>query len=325
MGTNLTEFLCQNADKETQIRAMVMENTPINMMEAFQAKYGNLDIVYANLLEKGSLRKATQNITAIVHLAGIVTEWGPKAIYDKIIVEGTQNVLDAAAENGVDRVIFISSLTVHALDGHHYDDESAPRDMRKMYYGIAKRLAEDRVQVWAEADQKRQYGIVRPGFVIYGPHDVGSFVNAIDAIIKGQMAKVNGGKPLISYVYVKNLSYGISQLLFAPQIEGAYNVLDGNMSWKEWYKVWTDAAEVKEVKTSIPYWLIAPIVWVMEKIYKLFRSKHSPVLNMYRISIPRKDIAFINTKIKEKIGYTPPYTLEESVQKTLEDYYKSRP
>jgi nucleoside-diphosphate-sugar epimerase len=321
VGTNLCERLSKDPSKI--FRAMIMENTPIELLNLFKKENAgeNLEIVYGNLLDLDSLMRACNGIHTIVHLAGLVTDWAAKQLYFKIIVEGTQNLLLAASKMNVKRMIFMSSLTVHALSGHNIGDENTPRDMKSFAYGIAKRDAEDLVQKWAEENESRDYAVVRPGFTIYGKYDKGSFVNAIDAIVKGKFGFLNKGKSLISYVYSENLAYGLDLLISAEKINGAYIVMDGNMTWKEFVDEFSKEAKSKPIKTSIPYGLIAPIVILMVVVFKLLRIKRSPPLNMYRISIPRKHLAFSDKKIRDELGYNPPISFKESIKKTMEFYH----
>jgi nucleoside-diphosphate-sugar epimerase len=107
-----------------------------------------------------------------------VTEWAPKQKYKELIIDATKNILDVASVCKVSRFIYMSSLTVSDLNGHINDDESCPRDMKFFQYGVAKRICEDMVKEWAEQDKGRDYALIRPGFIIYGPYDQNSFIRA---------------------------------------------------------------------------------------------------------------------------------------------------
>jgi nucleoside-diphosphate-sugar epimerase len=190
----------------------------------------------------------------------------------------------------------------------------------------SKRICEDLVTEWAARENGRDFALIRPGFVIYGPYDQNSFIRALDSMLKGKFGFINGGKKLISYVYVENLCYGISLLVNAKTINGPYIILDGNMSWKEFVKAWTDAKGVPMPKLNVSYGLVAPVIWLLEKIYKIFRSKRPPILTLYSIRIPRNDLGFSRSKMEREVGYTPLITFHDSIRKTLEYYdqiYKS--
>jgi nucleoside-diphosphate-sugar epimerase len=332
MGTNLIHLLY--SDPNVIIRAMILPNTPTNVLESFATEFSavkeidgkkKFEIVYADMLNLESVTAAVKDIDVIVHLAGIVTDWAPEKVFNKIIIDGTRNLLLAARNAEVKRFIYMSSLTVSNLNGHTYDDETAPRDMKFFKYGVAKIEGENLVESWASENENiRDYAIIRPGFIIYGEYDVNSFVNVLDAIRKGTFGLINKGKALISYIYVHNLVYGIQLLIHSATVHGPYIILDGNITWKDWVMTWAKAANCKAPTMSVPYALIFPITGLMEIVYKLFRIKKSPPLTLYRIRIPHKDLAFKSDKIIRECGYKPLVDFDTSIKLTMENYKKIR-
>jgi len=324
VGTNLTDYLA--TDPSLDVYAMVRPRAPVNFLHDLEySDEEKIDkrfhIVEANIKDPESIDKVVQGMDVIVHLAGKVADWGDRDAFFKFNVDGTRLFLDAASKDGVNRFIFLSSLAVHSFSGHHYDDETTPRDVANFAYGESKRKAEDLVYDWAEQSSDQQAASVRPGYIIFGPYDKNSYITALNGILTRKFGFVNGGKSLISYIYVKNLCYGIKQLIFTEHILGAYNILDGNMTWKDWVNSWTKIANIKPLKLSVPYVLLAVVTGVIVGVFKLFRIKKSPLLNFYRISIPRRDLAFVDTKMNTQVGYEPPYSFEEGQKEALQYYY----
>ena len=340
LGSNLTNYLAE--DKTLEVFAMVRPHAPVNFLHDFEyssqdptdtnldgdaeksdnLRHRRFHIVEADIMNEADLQNVSQNMDVIIHLAGKVTDWGKRADFVRLNVVGTSNVIAAASIHKIRRIIFLSSLTVHDFTGHHYDAEDTPRDIRHCPYGETKRDAEDLITQWAESSPENQAAIIRPGFIIFGRYDTNSFVRALRGILTRKFGYINGGKSLISYVYVENLCYGIQKLIFAEKIRGAYNILDGNMSWKDWVHSWIKLSKTKPPRLNVPYFVILPIVMIMEGVYRLFGSKTSPPLNYYRIRIPRRDLAFSNKKMDLEIGYHPPFSLEKAQVNTLKYYYE---
>lgn len=325
LGSNLTKYLSENSDYE--VYAMVRPKGTVNFLYEFQknTRTGEnlFELVEADLSDDESVQNALKGMDMVIHLAGMVTDWGEWDQFYELNVEGTARVLRGASAAGVSRVIFLSSLTVHAMKGHIDGDEKTARDMKHFPYGETKKLAEDLVTRWGE-EEGHQSAVVRPGFVIYGPYDKNTFINVLHAIKSGTFAYIDGGRRLISYVYVENLCYGIDQLLKSPVLEGAYNILDGNMSWKEWTERWSGVLSVKSPRVTVPYWLMYPFVWLTEKAFKLFRIKKAPLLSLYRIGIMHRDLSFRNSRMKDEIGYDAPYSFEKAAECTVKFYRKSK-
>jgi len=329
LGSNLTKYLSKNPYYE--VFAMVRPGGKVNFLYEFQkdpVTGENLfELIEADLSDDQSVEKAIEGMDTVIHLAGMVTDWGKWDQYYDLNVEGTNRVLRGASKGGVTKVIYLSSLTVHSMNGHNHSDESTPADMKNFPYGETKKLGEDLVYQWAKdapEGSERQSAVVRPGWVIYGAYDKNTFVIILDAIKKGSFGVIDGGKKLVSYVHAENLCYGIEQLIKSHKIQDAYNVLDGNMTWKEWVKVWSDALHVKAPKLSVPYWFMYPLVYLLEAVYKLFKSREAPILTLYRIRIMHKDLAFSNKRMKDEIGYEPPLSLEKTVDSTIDFYKKTK-
>ena len=79
-----------------------------------------IEVVHGSVLDPSSLIEATRDVDAIIHLVGIILERG-ESTFQRIHVEGTQNVVAAAEANGVRRIIHMSALGVrpHAPSKYH--------------------------------------------------------------------------------------------------------------------------------------------------------------------------------------------------------------
>lgn len=108
----------------------------------------------------------------------------PLAEYRKVNVEGTLNLARQAAEAGVRRFIFISSIKVNGeqtlpVQPFTSDDMPAPEDA----YGISKLEAEMGLKALAE-ETGMELVIIRPPLV-YGPGVKGNFASMIKLVDKG--------------------------------------------------------------------------------------------------------------------------------------------
>jgi len=70
----------------------------------------NVETVEADLSDPASLRAAMADVESVVHLAAAVYDTGGMA---ETNVAGTERLLDTAAEAGVDRVVFTSTIGAH--------------------------------------------------------------------------------------------------------------------------------------------------------------------------------------------------------------------
>lgn len=119
-----------------------------------QAQRTHVEWIGGDLSDEAALAQLMASARAVIHIAGVVNA-PDEAGFRAGNVDGTQNVVNAAREAGVQRFIHVSSL--------------AAREPSLSMYGHSKRLAEEVVQV-SDLD----WTIVRPP-AVYGPRDTEMF------------------------------------------------------------------------------------------------------------------------------------------------------
>ncbi|WP_085626351.1 MULTISPECIES: SDR family oxidoreductase [unclassified Pseudomonas] len=130
-----------------------------------------------------------EQVDTVIHLASRVhvmqeTAADPLAEFRRVNVDGTLNLARAAAQAGVRRFIFASSVKVNGetTDGRRpftADEAPAPSDP----YGISKREAEDGLRQLA-AETGLEVVIVRP-VLVYGPGVKANFRSMMNWLSKG--------------------------------------------------------------------------------------------------------------------------------------------
>ncbi|MGU3374704.1 NAD-dependent epimerase/dehydratase family protein [Chryseobacterium sp. M5A1_1a] len=108
LGNNLVRILI---DQNYDVRASVRDLSNRKPFEGL-----NCELVYADMLDKTSLKIAMADIDTVFHVAAVFKHWS--ADPQKDIVEpnvtGAKNIMEAASECNVHKVIFVSSIA--ALD-----------------------------------------------------------------------------------------------------------------------------------------------------------------------------------------------------------------
>lgn len=149
-----------------------------------------------DILDLDALRRATEGCDWVFHVAAVAHYWraDPKQMFEAN-VEGTRRLLQAAAENGVRRVVFTSSAAAVGVraDGKPADESVAfnlPPD--RFPYGYSKMMAE---VVAMEAVARGQEVVIVNPVVVMGPGDLniisGEFVLKIKRL--GWLVPVTAG------------------------------------------------------------------------------------------------------------------------------------
>ncbi len=92
------------SDAGRPVRALLRSESRKPVLASYDA-----DVVYGDVLEPGSLRRACEGVDAIIHLVAAVRETGD-ATFQRLNFEGTRNVLEAAASTGVKRFVQASTI-----------------------------------------------------------------------------------------------------------------------------------------------------------------------------------------------------------------------
>jgi nucleoside-diphosphate-sugar epimerase len=322
IGVNLIRYLYDNT--EISIVALARSLEKVAEHSAFrslnystgEAKKSNSRLTFfkGDLTDINSLNTAMKGIDVIINLASKIGDWGSFESFASVNIQGTRNLIESAKQNSIKKIIHMSSLTVHKMEGHLHANEQSPRNVSGFPYGETKKIEEELFESWS-SNHEGNLVIIRPAFIIFGPFDQKSFVNVIHAIKEGKFALVHGGKRLISYVYVENLCHAVT-LFLKSSASGIYNVVDNNISWRNLTKKYAQVLNVKEPKISVPYSLLFIVTFVLVSIFKLFNIKVPPPLTFYRIRIPHKHLAFSNKKIIMDLSYSPPVSLMQAIKRT---------
>jgi len=129
LGNNLVRFLLQ---KGIPVRATVRN---VNNKKPFEGL--DCEVVQADITDKASFVKALQGVETFYAVGASFKLWAKdpeKEIYE-VNLEGTRNTIEAAAEAGVKRIVYVSSIA--ALDYTKLPTKESygyNPDRRNMYY-----------------------------------------------------------------------------------------------------------------------------------------------------------------------------------------------
>lgn len=271
-----------------------------------------------SILDNALLKKATQGVDLVYHLAGRATDWGKREAFFRSNSDGTRKIVNSSIENGVRRLVFSSSLAVHKFTGHVDSDETTPTDQEKYAYGASKAAAEKIVN-YANASGKIETVIVRPGVVVFGPEDTTAFVHMAPMLERGRWGHVAGGRPLLCYSYVDNLVSGMLLAGTHAKAAGETFILtdDLRLNWKQLISAVISAFGVKEGSFSAPASLARAAGIAMESIFMALGVKTPPPITHYRTALVSRDFHFSCDKAKKILGYSPHVGFEEGLAATI--------
>ncbi len=200
----------------------------------------------ADLLDPSGLAEAVEGCDVVVHCA-YGTD-GSREERRRVTVEGTENVLEAACQAGVDRVLHMSSAAVHGLEhpaGEIVDEDSPWVDDPSPYE--ADKIDAER-RVWRYHDERGLPVVVFRPTLVYGPHGRRWTMRIVEEITEGAWL-VDGGEAAANLVYVDNLVDAMIAAIRDGRGDGeAFVVVDDqDVSWRDVYE-----GLAEQMKTAPP-------------------------------------------------------------------------
>ena len=177
-------------------------------------------IAQGDRVERLSVRRQTwqekdfSKFDVVIHLAALVHNNTPHARltdYFKVNYELTKNLANLVKKAGVNKFIFLSTMSVYGEEGSLTSTVKINRYTKcnpTTYYGLTKYKAETMLEDLA--NNQFQVNIIRPPMV-YGKNSPGNFSRLL------KMSKINFIYPKISnqrsVIYIDDLVYNINKLI----------------------------------------------------------------------------------------------------------------
>lgn len=301
VGTRLIEIL-----KE----AHTVSNIDKRMSDFFPNITHIADVRNIELLKR---KLAGQNLVVLL-AAEHRDDVSPTSLYYDVNVQGMRYVLQAMETNGVDRIVFTSSVAVYGLNKKN-PDEKHPVDPFN-HYGESKWQAERVLQVWYESHPDWNINILRPT-VIFGERNRGNVYNLLKQIASGRFLMIGPGTNKKSMAYVGNIVAFIKYLI--EQKTAGYNVYNyvdkPDFSMNELVGVVSKVMTQHIPSFRIPYFLGMLAGYGFDFVAKISGIK--PSVSSVRV---KKFCATTQYDAGEahKSGFVAPFTLEEGLSKTLD-------
>ena len=287
---------------------------------ASQSKINNplIEKIIGDIRDKKTFESALSGVDKIYHLAGVVTDWAPRSLYESVHIQGTKNILEAAIANKVKKLIHIS--TVDVLDYEHSPcvNETTGYTLSNAPYRHTKVQAEK--LILNSKTDGLNFVIIRPSW-IYGQGDTTFFPEIAYQIKKGQMIFIGSPKNLVPLVYSDNLS---SVIIKAGEIQCAdreiFLVSDGEITWEKLVEYISAGVEIKEKQflACVPYAIAYFLAIIMEGMAKTMKNKKRPLLTRFAVEITGKSIKVNTEKAKKMLGYLPSIPLEDGIKKSVQ-------
>lgn len=312
LGARLVELLTQ---KGYPVRTLVRKLSNTSKLRAC-----GVEVYFGDVADSESLRPAFQGIDIVVHAAADTA--GDERDGEWSTIRGTRNVLDLCNENGIGKLIYISSCAVYGVADSRKgavireDGLLEPCPEKRGPYSWAKLKAD---QIVLEAMTKGTLPIInlRPG-TIWGPG--GEIFTPIMGFSLGEklFAVIGNGKFVLPFVYIDNLVEAIIRGIDNQNAAGGvYNVVDPErVTKRDYMNRLVRRVHPRARSVYIPYCLLYAAVYVQEKLFSWMGRK--PVLTRYRLNSSQKSILYDSSKLQRDLGWQPAVSFDAGARNVVE-------
>lgn len=272
--------------------------------------------VAGDLSDAAAIRAGVEGCDAVVHAAAMYEVGIPSSQRQPMReanVDGTENVLGAALEAKVPKVVYVSTVGIGQTHGKTIDESyeapdgpftSCYEETKWQAHQVAKRLIGEGLPCT----------IVQPGGV-YGPGDTSSLGQMIDQFLSGKMPLIPFPDTGLCFAHVEDTAAGIVLALDKGRPGEAYFLSGPATTIRGAVETVAKVAGKKAPKRSIP----TPLMKAMIPIGPLVGKMMGQPPNLRELISAADGCTFwaSNEKARRELGYAP-RGLEEGLRATLE-------
>lgn len=216
------------------------------------------------------MRMLTKDCHTIIHCAGLVHKAdAPYQEYEVMNVRATQSLAEAAASNGVNTMVFLSTSAVYGLGPFNNIEENGPLQA-KTPYAVSKVTSEKFLEMFRNIPK---VVTLRPSLV-YGEGDRGNILSMIKEIKAGRFVQIGGGNTEKSIIYSRDLAEAILLSLRLPDGYHLYNASNPKPTTvKELIDTISEALGIAKKVSSMP----EPLLRFGVKAAEILMKEKAPV------------------------------------------------
>jgi dihydroflavonol-4-reductase len=300
------ELIAQLLAQGNKVRA-IYNTTPLANFHS-----PNLQQFQCNILDVVGLEEAMKDVEQVYHCAAIVT-FNPRRRLEmfKINIEGTANVVNAALDAAVKKMVYVSSV---AALGRIREDEVINETMNwteetsNSNYGQSKYLAE--LEVWRGIGEGLNAVMVNP-VIILGAGDWNSGSSKIFQSVYNEFPWYTDGTT--GFVDVRDVVKAMMQLMESDITAQRFILSAQNKKFKEVFDLIAKEFGKKTPQKKVTP-LIAKIVWRAEAFKSIF-TKQDPLLTKETAKTAMAKVKFDNSKLMK---FLPQFTYRK-IEETIID------
>lgn len=307
LGSHLINELAKN---NSNIVALYNKTKPSADLEKL-AQWKQVDI-----LDIVALEEMMQGVKQAYHCAAIVSfQAKDKNLIHHFNVEGTKNVVNACLNNGIEKLVHVSSVaTLDRFKDGELITEKMNGNSSTENTEYAKSKIASEAEVWRAIAEGLNAVIVNPSIIL----GAGNWNNSSTAIFKNCYNEfpwyTNGSN---GFVDVEDVVKAMIALMNSDATNERFIINGFNLSYKQLFDaIATNFNKKQPSKLATPF--LSAIAWRVERLKSLFTGK-SPLLTKETARTAQKNIAYDNSKLLKALPAFTYNNLENCIERICKE------
>jgi nucleoside-diphosphate-sugar epimerase len=267
-----------------------------------------------DLQDAAAMRRGAEGCEYAFHAAAKVEDWGRRADFELINVEGTKNALNACEQAGVRRFVHVGTEAA-LLAGQPLVNANENEPLRPdspALYPSTKAMAEQAVRDM-NREGKFETVVVRPRFV-WGRGDTSVLPSIVATIESGAFRWVGGGRHKTATTHIDNTVEGLVLGATKGRPGGVYFVTDGDpVVFRDFVTELVRTQGVDVPDSDVPAAVARAAAASMETAWKVLPLKGRPPLTRFAVWIASLECTIDISRARKELGYAPVVSIEEGL------------
>lgn len=304
------------------VRSLILAGHGVTTLQRRPSGVAGATDVLGSVTDPSVVAGALDGAEAVVHVAAKVSMAGEAAEFDRVNIDGTRTVVDAARRAGVKRFVHISSPSVahagHSLVG----DAARPANPLAARGDYARTKAQGEI-IALEADSATFPVLVLRPHLMWGPGDTQLTQRIVDRAKAGRLPILGAGTALIDTLYIDNAVDAIVAAVdVVARTHGEALVVTNGQPRPvgELLRRIALAGGADPIKLHVPAGAAKLAGTAIESVWNLSEHDDEPPLTRFLAEQLSTAHWFDQRHTRSVLGWTPRVSIEEGLRRLARHY-----
>lgn len=305
-------------------RALIEQGHHVTTLQRRPSGVAGAQDALGSVTDPACVEGALTGAEAVIHLASKVSMAGDSAQFDRVNIDGTRTVIEAAQAAGVTRFVHISSPSVAHSGSSIIGDGAQPANPQTARGDYARTKAQGEI-IALNADSELFPVIVLRPHLMWGPGDTQLTERIIERAKQGRIPILGSGTPLIDTLYSTNAIDAIlAALEVVPHTHGEALVVTNGQPRPvgELLNRIAVAGGADPIRMHVPAGAAKVAGSAIETVWNLTEHDDEPPLTHFLAEQLSTAHWFDQRRTREALNWTPAVSIEQGLKILAEHYGK---